>query len=204
MEIIKLKVDELIPYENNPRKNDKAVEYVANSIREFGFKVPIVIDKDYVVVSGHTRLKASKLLGLEEVPCIIADDLNEEQIKAFRLADNKVGEIAEWNTELLKEELNELFRDFDMNRFGFPVQIEDIEIDDLEPEEEISAELGEANNYVVLEFFTEDEWDKAQKVLGLKKVCTNRANKKVRQKGIGRVIKGKEWIEKLEGIKDEN
>jgi hypothetical protein len=204
MEIIKLKIDELIPYENNPRKNDKAVEYVANSIREFGFKVPIVIDKDYVVVSGHTRLKASKLLGLEEVPCIIADDLNEEQIKAFRLADNKVGEIAEWNTELLKEELNELFRDFDMNRFGFPVQIEDIEIDDLEPEEEISAELGEANNYVVLEFFTEDEWDKAQKVLGLKKVCTNRANKKVRQKGIGRVIKGKEWIEKLEGIKDEN
>ena len=164
MEIIKLKVDELIPYENNPRKNDKAVEYVANSIREFGFKVPIVIDKDYIVVSGHTRLKASKLLGLEEVPCIIADDLNEEQIKAFRLADNKVGEIAEWNNELLKEELNELFRDFDMNRFGFPVQIEDIEIDDIEGEEKIAIELGEAHNYVVLEFVTEEEWEKAQKI----------------------------------------
>jgi hypothetical protein len=200
MEIIKLKIDELIPYENNPRKNDKAVEYVANSIREFGFKVPIVIDKDYVVVSGHTRLKASKLLGLEEVPCIIADDLNEEQIKAFRLADNKVGEIAEWNTGLLNEELNDLFKDFDMNRFGFPVQIEDIEIDDIEGEEKIAIELGEANNYVVLEFVTEEEWEKAQKIFNLERVATCDKNKKIRRHGIGRVVKGQPILEKLEKV----
>lgn len=96
MEIINKKLDELIPYEKNPRKNDEAIQYVANSIKEFGFKVPIIIDKNNVIVAGHTRYKASKELGLKEVPCIIADDLNDEQIKAFRLADNKVSEMAEW------------------------------------------------------------------------------------------------------------
>lgn len=117
MEITNKKLDELIPYEKNPRKNDEAVEYVANSIKEFGFKVPIVIDKNDVIVAGHTRYKASEKLGLEEVPCIIVDDLNDEQIKAFRLADNKVSEKAEWNLELLEEELREL--GLDMNKFGF-------------------------------------------------------------------------------------
>jgi ParB/RepB/Spo0J family partition protein len=82
---------ELKPYEKNPRRNDASVEYVANSIKEFGFKVPIVIDRDGVIVAGHTRYKAAKKLGMEKVPCIVADDLSEAQIKAFRLADNKVG-----------------------------------------------------------------------------------------------------------------
>ena len=89
MQIVNKKVEELKPYVNNPRFNDDAVEYVANSIKEFGFKVPIVIDKNNEIVAGHTRYKASLALGLDEVPCIVADDLNEEQIKAFRLADNK-------------------------------------------------------------------------------------------------------------------
>ena len=92
MEIVNKKVSDLIPYENNPRFNDEAVDYVAKSIKEFGFKVPIVVDKDNIVVAGHTRLKAAKQLEMLEVPCIVADDLNEEQIKAFRLADNKVSE----------------------------------------------------------------------------------------------------------------
>ena len=95
MKIVEKKLDEIKPYENNPRFNDDAVQYVANSIKEFGFKVPIVIDKDNTIVAGHTRYKASLLLGLDKVPCIVADDLNEEQIKAFRLADNKVSEKAE-------------------------------------------------------------------------------------------------------------
>ncbi len=95
MKIEYKKIDDLKPYENNPRFNDDAVEYVANSIKEFGFKVPIVIDKDNVIVAGHTRYKASMELGLEEVPCIVADDLTDEQVKAFRLADNKVGEKAQ-------------------------------------------------------------------------------------------------------------
>ena len=117
MEIINRKVSELIPYDRNPRKNDEAVKYVKASIEQFGFKVPIVIDADGVIVAGHTRLKAAKELGWAEVPCIVADDLNEEQIRAFRLADNKTGEAAEWDIELLNTELFEL--DFDMAQFGF-------------------------------------------------------------------------------------
>ena len=112
-----LNLKELKPYEKNPRKNDEAVKYVAASIKEFGFKVPIVIDKDNVIVAGHTRYKASKKLGLKEVPCIIASDLDEEQIKAFRLADNKVSELAEWDFPTLAEELDDL--DIDMEQFGF-------------------------------------------------------------------------------------
>ena len=117
MEIKMVKVEDLKPYVNNPRLNDDAVEYVANSIKQFGFKVPMVIDKDNVIVAGHTRFKASLELGLKEVPCIIADDLTDEQIKAFRLPDNKVSEKADWNIELLDEELNDL--DIDMTDFGF-------------------------------------------------------------------------------------
>ena len=95
MQVKEIKIEELVPYANNPRHNDGAVEAVANSIREFGFKVPIVIDKDNVIVAGHTRLKAAEKLGLEKVPCIVADDLTPEQINAFRLADNKTAELAE-------------------------------------------------------------------------------------------------------------
>lgn len=117
MEIKMVKVDDLKPYVNNPRFNDDAVEYVKNSIKEFGFKVPMVIDKNNEIVAGHTRYKASLELGLEEVPCIIADDLTEEQIKAFRLADNKVSEKASWNYDLLDLELDDI--DLDMGEFGF-------------------------------------------------------------------------------------
>lgn len=118
MNVIEIDVNKLIPYTKNPRKNDRAVDPVANSIREFGFKVPIVIDKENNVVCGHTRLKAAKKLGMKAVPCIIADDLTKEQIAAFRLADNKVGELAEWDFDLLSEELDGIF-DIDMTNFGF-------------------------------------------------------------------------------------
>ena len=117
MKIIDVEITRLKEYENNPRVNDKAVEKVAASIREFGFKVPIVIDTNDVIVCGHTRLKAAQKLGLDEVPCIIADDLTDEQIKAFRLADNKTAEFAEWDFEKLDEELAAL--EFDMTLFGF-------------------------------------------------------------------------------------
>ena len=135
MNVIYKKLTDIKPYEKNPRKNDEAVKYVAASIKEFGFKVPIVIDKDGVIVAGHTRWKAAKKLGLDEVPCIIADDLNDEQIKAFRLADNKVSEKAEWDFDLLGEELDDLF-DFDMTAFGFeePEEEQEVVEDDFEGE----------------------------------------------------------------------
>lgn len=140
MKIVNVKLEDLKPYENNPRNNDNAVEPVAKSIKEFGFKVPIVIDKNNVIVTGHTRYKASQLLGLEEVPCIVADDLTDEQIKAFRLADNKVGELATWNFDKLNLELEGL--EINMSDFGFEnFSIDDVEADfndfeDIEEKEE--------------------------------------------------------------------
>jgi len=133
MQIVEKKLGELKPYEKNPRKNDEAVEYVANSIKEFGFKVPIVIDKDGVIVAGHTRYKAAKKLDLDIVPCIIADDLTEQQIKAFRLADNKVSEKAEWDFDLLGEEMDGIL-DFDMEQFGFEFGEDDEDADIVEDE----------------------------------------------------------------------
>lgn len=123
MIISDIKIDEIIPYVNNPRINDNAVDFVAASIKEFGFKVPIVIDKDNVVVAGHTRLKAAKKLGLESVPCLKADDLTDQQIKAFRLADNKVSEYAVWDLEKLDVELESI--DLDMVDFGFDSELSD-------------------------------------------------------------------------------
>lgn len=137
MNIIERRVDELRPYEKNPRKNDEAVKYVAESIKQFGFKVPIVIDRDGVIVAGHTRWKAAKKLKMSTVPCIVADDLTDEQIKAFRLADNKVSEKAEWDFDLLAEEMEDLV-DFDMTVFGFDDLLEEntgeAQEDDYEPE----------------------------------------------------------------------
>lgn len=118
MNIIEKPINEVIPYEKNPRINDNAVPAVMKSIEEFGFKVPIVIDKNGTIVTGHTRLKAAKKLGMKTVPCIVADDLTPEQIKAFRLADNKVAEAAEWDMELLNEELDGIV-DIDMSDFNF-------------------------------------------------------------------------------------
>lgn len=120
MEIVMRKTDELIPYVNNARKNDHAVDAVASSIKNYGFKQPIVIDGQGEVVAGHTRLKAAKKLGLKEVPVIIADDLTPAQVKAYRIADNRVGELAEWDMELLQLELTDIeeftgFEDLESN-----------------------------------------------------------------------------------------
>ena len=121
-------IDSIKPYENNPRHNEEAIPYVMNSIKEFGFKNPIIIDKNNVIIAGHTRLESAKRLGMKEVPIIHADDLTKEQVKAFRLADNKVSEKAEWNFELLDEELEDL--DINMEDFGFEnIDIEENEIE---------------------------------------------------------------------------
>lgn len=120
MNVQQVKIEKVKPYDKNPRKNKAAVDYVANSIKEFGFQQPIVVDKDMVVIAGHTRLKAAKKLKLKEVPVVIADNLTEEQVKADRLADNKTAEKAEWDFDLLTDELLSLQElDFDMEQFGF-------------------------------------------------------------------------------------
>lgn len=129
MNIVEKDINELVMYENNPRKNDEAVKYVANSIKEFGFKVPIIVDKDNVIVAGHTRLKAAKKLKIDKVPCIVADDLTDEQIKAFRLADNKVAEFAVWDDILLNIELADI-NSVDMEDFGFDIGGVDDSVDE--------------------------------------------------------------------------
>lgn len=126
MKITELALDQIKPYKNNPRKNDQAVDAVAASIREFGFKVPIVIDGHGVIIAGHTRFKAARKLGLDKVPVVMADDLTEEQVRAFRLADNKVGELSGWKFDKLQKELDEI--NVDMRRFGFGDDEEETEI----------------------------------------------------------------------------
>jgi len=132
MQIEMMKVSDLQPYVNNPRKNDKAVDAVAASIREFGFKVPITVDSDKVIVTGHTRLKAAIKLGMTEVPVIVLNDLTADQIKAFRLADNRVGEIAEWDFEALAIELRDIDMDMSQFEFDMPEAKMQVEEDDFE------------------------------------------------------------------------
>lgn len=144
-----MRLDDLKPYKNNPRRNDDAVDPVANSIREFGFKVPIVIDKNNEIVAGHTRYKAAQLLDIQEVPCIVADDLNEEQVRAYRLADNKTAEMADWDFDMLDIELSNV-EDIDMSSFGFDFSDFDDALDkvveddfDDKPPEEPESKYGQ-------------------------------------------------------------
>ena len=146
MNIVSKKIEDLKPYKNNPRKHpEKSVEFVANSIKEFGFKVPILIDKNNEIIAGHTRLLASQKLGLEKVPCIVVDDLTPKQVRAFRIADNKASEFSEWDDELLSVEFEELKElDFDIGLTGFSAD----ELSDIFSEEE--PEIAEDDYEVVL------------------------------------------------------
>ena len=108
MDVKNFRLVDLRPYEKNPRRNERAVDAVIKSIEHFGFKIPLIIDADNVIIAGHTRYKAAKKLGIESVPCIVANDLTPKQIKAFRLVDNKTAELATWDFEKLSAELNSL------------------------------------------------------------------------------------------------
>lgn len=151
MRIIELSLDQINEYENNPRANDMAVESVASSIREFGFKVPIVVDRDNVIVAGHTRVMAARSLGMEKVPAIVADDLSPEQVKAYRLADNKTAELADWDFSKLEEELlsiAEMDLSFEMADFGFE-----------EPKDPRVGEGQSAPKEYDMEEFADEEFD---------------------------------------------
>lgn len=128
-------LERLIDYARNPRKNDHAVDRVAAAIREFGFRVPIVAKSDGLVVDGHLRLKAARKLGLAEVPVVLADDLTDAQVKAFRISVNRMAELAEWDSELLALELGELGElGFDLDLTGFNEgEIAALSLDDAKP-----------------------------------------------------------------------
>ena len=128
MEIIYKSTKEIKPYENNPRNNNEAVEKVAVSITDYGFRVPIIIDSNNVIVAGHTRYKAALKIGCESVPCIVIDDLTPEQIRAYRLIDNKTAEYSSWDFEMLEKELKSL--DIDISEFEFPDLGETLDISD--------------------------------------------------------------------------
>ncbi len=172
--------DRLIPYVNNPRKNDKAVDVVAGSIQEFGFKNPIIVDKDNVIVAGHTRLLAARKLELEEVPVIRAEDLTEQQIKAYRLADNKTAEFAEWDMELLAlelEGLDDIFTGFN------EVEIADILGLDNEAQEDAFDVDAEAEKIIEPETKPGDVW-----LLGRHRLMCGDATKK---EDVERLMDGK-------------
>lgn len=148
MQVQSIKISEVKPYGKNPRKNDDGVEAVANSIKEFGWQQPIVVDKDNVIIVGHTRYKAAKKLGMDKVPVVVADSLSPEQVKAYRLADNKTGELTDWDMGLLDDELADI-ADIDMSDFGFDLDLGDdeakVQEDDFDEEvpEEPKSKLGQ-------------------------------------------------------------
>lgn len=148
MKVQNVSIQDVKPYPNNPRNNDSGVDAVANSIKEFGWQQPIVVDKDNVIIVGHTRYKAAKKLGMKEVPVVIASNLSDEQVRAYRLADNKTGELTDWDMGLLDDELGDI-ADIDMSDFGFDLDIpddeEEVQEDDFdeEPPEEPKSKLGQ-------------------------------------------------------------
>ena len=197
MKVKQININKIIPYHNNPRKN-QAIDKVASSINEYGFQQPIVVDSNMVVIVGHTRLLASKKLGLKKVPIAIAD-LSKSQAKAYRLADNRTNEDSSWDEELLKGELLDL--EGLLSSTGF----EDTELEKLleEPKPEdnadivFSEEIGETNNYVVLVFKNDIDWLSAQTHFNLQTVTSKRQNGKAWSKGIGRVLDGAKYLTEL-------
>ena len=198
MNIVERDIDELKPYERNPRINDASVDSVASSIKEFGFKVPIVIDKNGVIVTGHTRYKAAQLLGMDKVPCIVADDLSDQQIKAFRLADNKAGEASEWDEAMLELEMFDI-TDIDLSMFGFDLN-DDIEEEKKKEEqrsrfEKMELRAFEHYDYVVFVFDNTMDWLNIVNEFGITKVDAGYG--KTKKIGVGRVINGKRLLEKI-------
>lgn len=141
MEIVYVALEKIKPYKNNPRNNTKAIDKVAKSIQEYGFKVPCVVDKNFVLITGHTRYEAAKKLKLKKIPCIIADDLSKAKANAFRIADNKVAEYSKWDMDKLKEELSRIqLEDISFADLGFDISEIDYmdDIEDFEQNEEES------------------------------------------------------------------
>lgn len=140
MKVIEMDINEVKPYENNPRINEGGVEATANSIKEFGWQQPLVVDKDHIIIVGHTRLKAAEKLGLKKVPVVVAGGLSEDQVKAYRLADNKTGELSDWNIDMLDIELGDI-EELDMSDFGFDDSVDIFDDDQEVSEDEFDEEV---------------------------------------------------------------
>lgn len=162
MNLVKKDINEIFPYANNPRKNNNAVDAVAESIRQCGYIAPIIVDENGVILAGHTRYKALKKLGRDWAEVIVKDGLTEEQKKKYRLLDNKTGELASWDIDLLSNEIEGL--DFDGLSLGWDVyRISDKELDDLMNEE---VEMrSKKKTMVVVETETNEEAEAVANVL---------------------------------------
>lgn len=197
-------IKELKPYKKNAKKHSKEqVEKIANSIKEFGFTQPVIIDKHDCVVAGHGRILGAKKAGLKQVPTVCLDELTEEQIKAYRLVDNKLNE-SEWDNDLLKQSLDEIM-EMDMEAFGFELDVMEDVMMEVEPEVPFTEILNEENNYIVLRFNNKIDWLNALGVFGIEKVQAYPTKKNGNKKsfgtraGVGRVLDGQQALERVQG-----
>ena len=200
MNIKNIAVKDLIPYEKNTKKHDDVqINNVVESIKQYGFVQPIVIDKNNVVVIGHCRLLAAKKLKMTDVPCVCVEDLTEEQVKALRIVDNKSNE-SDWLNDILELELP----DVDLSAFDF-----DFGLDKKKAKEEIEGEvpftevLGEENNYIVLKFDNTVDWLQLESLFDLETVkayssrTDGKITKNMTRAGVGRVVNGADFLNKL-------
>ena len=204
MKVVNKNLADLMPYAGNAKKHDSTqIANVAESIRQFGFVQPIVIDRDGVIVIGHCRALAAEKLGMKEVPCVCVDDLTPEQVNALRIVDNKSNE-SPWDFDILPDEL----ADIDLSGFDF-----DFGLDKRKNKEEIDGEvefseiLGEENNYLVLQFKTDIDWLNAQSIFRLETVKSystrndGKVTKNMERKGVARVLDGAKVLNELLGDK---
>lgn len=205
LNIVYKPIKELKPYKKNAKKHSKEqVEQIANSIKEFGFTQPVIIDKHNSVVAGHGRILGAKKAGLKQVPTVCLEDLTEEQIKAYRLVDNKLNE-SEWEYSLLDEELENLTEDIDMEVFGFSIDALEDETIEVEPDVPFTEILNEENNYIVLKFNNKIDWLNAMGLFGIEKAKAYPTKKEGNKKsfgmraGVGRVLDGQKALERVQG-----
>ena len=206
LNIVYRNIKELKPYKKNAKKHPKEqVERIANSIKEFGFTQPVIIDRNNCVVAGHGRILGAKKAGLTQVPTVMLEDLTEEQIKAWRLIENKTAESS-YDETLINEEISELLKsDIDMEVFGFSIDALEDETIEVEPDVPFTEILNEENNYIVLKFNNKIDWLNAMGLFGIEKAKAYPTKKEGNKKsfgmraGVGRVLDGQKALERVQG-----
>lgn len=208
LNIVYRNIKELKPYKKNAKKHPKEqVERIANSIKEFGFfeHRAVAIDSDDNVIEGHGRILAARKAGLTQVPTICLDDMTEEQIKAWRLIENKTAESS-YDEAMISKEIEELLQsDIDMEAFGFSVDILEDETIEVEPDVPFTEILNEENNYIVLKFNNKIDWLNAMGMFGIEKAKAYPTRKEGNKKsfgmraGVGRVLDGQKALERVTG-----